>query len=203
MERSNFLMYFPFFVTDDGLDFLPGVTAGIRSRCARILADLLEDISLPYDGSAPYRHLIHYHRPSRGVEAPRDWGLSAELAALLQMDAMRELLLQEQQMSPEDYDQKRNTLNRALVDTFDAYSRQDDSYRYRDLFEFTHGCSFGRILHVFRREQIEPTELRRLDEAISSLCAEGVTETGLAGLIRSISTRLAERRGSIKEGYAT
>jgi len=178
MERSNFVMYFPFFVTDDGLAFLPEVTEGIRSRCARIFADLLEDIALPYDGSAPYKHLIRYHRSSGEVEAPRDWGLSAELAVLLQMDAVRELLVQDQQVSAESYDQKRSALNHALVDTFDAYSKR------RELFEFTHGPSFGRILHLFEKKQIKPAELKRLDKAISYLCAEGVTEAGLAELIR-------------------
>lgn len=184
MERSNFVMYFPFFVTDDGLAFLPGVSEGIRSRCARIFGVLLQDIALPYDGSAPCKHLIRYHRSSDEAEASRDWGLSAELAVLLQMDAVRELLIRSQQVSAESYDQKRSALNRALVDTFDAYYRQDDDYRYRDLFEFTHGPSFGRILHLFEKEQIEPAELERLDEAISRLCAEGVTEAGLAALIK-------------------
>lgn len=178
MERSNFVMYFPFFVKDNGQAFLPEVSEGIRLRSARVFGELLEDIALPYDGSAPYKHLIRYHRSSVEAEAPRDWGLSAELAVLLQMDVVRELLIQAQEVNAEWYEQKRNALNRALIDTFDAY------HKHRGLFEFTYGSSFGRILHLFEKECIELEELERLDEAISDLCAEGITDAGLAALIK-------------------
>lgn len=178
MERSNFLMHFPGLVTDDGQSFLPEVSDSLKQRCAQIFSELLDEIELPSAASAPHKQLIRYHRKPKkgadhGLETPRDWGLSAELAVLLQMEAVRELL-----SAYQDYDKKREALNEALLDTFDTYNE------HPEIFEFTHGAAFGRVLQLFDMKIAKSEEVEKLDEALSNLCAEGVTERGLAHLIR-------------------
>lgn len=183
MERSGFLMYFPFLVTDDGKAFLKHVDQGLQMRCAQIFSQLLDNIAHPYDDREPSRSLIRYHRDSgirssNQYDAPRDWGLSAELAALLNMKVVRDLLIQNELVDAETYDQKKNALFAALLETFDWYHKNPK------IFRFTHGSSFGKILHLLDREIIKPVELGRLDKAISKLCTEGITEQGILALIK-------------------
>jgi SAM-dependent methyltransferase len=179
MERSNFLMYFPFLVSDDGQTFLPEVSDGIKRRCAQIFYELLNEIEETDNDGSPFKNLIRYHRKAIGIagneiESPKDWGLSAELAALLQMKAVRELL-----SAYLKYDRKRYALNQALLETFDVYND------HSELFKFTQAPAFGRILFLFEKGLVKPEEVTNLDKAIDALCAEGVTERGLMTLIQN------------------
>lgn len=187
MERSSFLMNFPFLTTDDGQAFLAQVSTTVQARCAWIFSELLKEIEVPYNDSVPSRHLIRYHRdpenPNLGAVsthrtgAPRDWGLSAEFAVLLNMKVVHELVIQHTGISGKDYDQKQGALNNALLNTFDHYHRNPE------IFRFTHGSSFGRILHLVDKQDIRLQELTALDKAVDQLCFAGITEQGLLNLM--------------------
>ncbi len=192
MERSNFLMYFPFLVTSDGKEMIALVDDRLRTRCADCFDQLLEDISVPFDPNDPTKSLVRYHRdPIDGISPAnyvvRDWGLSAELAAVLELPAARSFLVDRNPSFEEELDKKRDALRSALLQTFDSY------HTYPDIFKFTHGVSFGRYLQLAQAHSIDLTELKQLDKAIRELCRKGVTEKGLNELIE---TEILARAGN-------
>jgi SAM-dependent methyltransferase len=182
MERSNFLMYFPFLLTDDGKSFLEFVSEDLQIRCGQILAELLEEIEYPYNDAEPLKCLLRFHRasdllPTDANEPPPDWGLSAEFAALLKLSAVEQLLLQNDSVGLERFRQKEKALQLALLNTFDSYNRASS------IFRFTNGSSFGRILSLFSVDSIKIAELEKLDSVISKMSSEGITEKDIVALI--------------------
>ena len=196
MERTGFLMYFPFLLTENGESFLPQVTPGLQGRCAQIFSQLLNEIELPYDPSAASNYLIRYHRdPDQRfvgrTGAPRDWSLSAELAVLLKTKAVRDLIISRQVISEENFERKRRGLHAALLQTFDSYHTNPEN------FKFMNGPTFSQILHLFDKDYIPPEELKILDEAINRLCARGVTEQGIRNLVTNQICLDADERAAV------
>lgn len=184
MERSNFLMYFPFLITNDGQKLNDLIDPFIQTRCAQCLGQMLADIAIPFNSEDPVKSLVRYHRKpveglSQGDIVVRDWGLSAELAAILKLPAVSTLLCNENSMLTNVLETKLNALIAALLQTFDKY------YKYPQIFKFTHGVSFGRYLQIVKPDSLCQSELRHLDESITKLCSKGVTENGLGELIKN------------------
>lgn len=175
MERSNFLMYFPFLVSEDGHNMLVK-GHNLRIHCADCLDELLSEIKIPFTTDQPSHALIKYHV---GETAPRDWGLSAELAAILELPAARNLLIDFKNWTKAQVDEKRKALRIALLHTFDMY------YTQGEIFKFTHGVSFGRYLQLTASNSIRRKELNDLDAEISKLCHTGVTENAIYNLLNS------------------
>jgi SAM-dependent methyltransferase len=174
MERSNFLMYLPYLISDDGKKFLD---SSLRNRCAQCIEQLLDEISAPFETENPTASLLPYHRPHPSGHisqlGPRDWGLSAEFAAVLELPAVRELLNAE-------HEEKQRALRSALLQTFDGY------YLYPQIFKFTHGVSFGRYLGLVPSSSLALDEIKPLDEVVTRLCSEGITEDDVSGLLSQV-----------------
>jgi len=180
MERSSFLMYLPLLISEDGERFLE---PELQTRCKQCLIELLDDILIPFDLAQPTASLLYYH-PDRQAEhgihravvaVPRDWGLSAELAAALELPVIRALLAQQVELEG-----KRAALHSALLYTFDAYNRR------RDVFKFTQGIAFSRYKKLVALGSISATAIKRLDAKLTELCAGGVTEDHLDKLLETI-----------------
>lgn len=170
MERSGLLMYLPLALVDNGRELLAPVREQLGDRLASCLKALLSEIETPYDPSNPYASLIRYHRT--GVsQAPRDWGLSAELAALLEAPAIVKLLHD----TPGEIhvDDKRSALKTALAETFDRYRT------HPEIFYHSHAASFFRVLWTLRDSSPSAAVLRELDLLITEAVNAGMTEAVL------------------------
>jgi len=170
MERSGLLMYLPLGLVNDGRELLAPVRERLGDRLASCLKTLLSEIKTPYDPTDPYVSLIHYHRGGIG-QAPRDWGLSAELAALLEAPAIVDLL--RDTPGEVNVDDKRSALQAALVETFDRYRT------HPEIFYHSHAASFFRILWILRDSSPSAGVLRELDRLIADAVNAGMTEAAL------------------------
>ena len=179
-------MYFPFLLTDDGSEFLEFVTEGVQVRCAQIIAELLDEIESPFDETEPSKQLIRFHRISNvaGMSKPtRDWGLSAEFASILEMKAVKDLVADVAAIDPKIYRKKKEVLEASLLATFDSYNSESE------LFKFTTGASFSRILNLFTNESApDSSGLEELDSKIYRICNEGITERDLVNLVSSYAS---------------
>jgi len=180
MERSSFLMYLPLLISEDGERFLE---SELQTRCKQCLIELLDDIRAPFDLAQSTASLLCYY-PDRQAEhgvhravvpVPRDWGLSAELAAVLELPVIRALLAQQGEL-----ERKRAALHSALLYTFDAYNRR------RDIFKFTQGVAFSRYLQLVALGSISETAIKRFDAKLTEMYASGVTEGDLDKLLETI-----------------
>jgi SAM-dependent methyltransferase len=66
------------------------------------------------------------------------------------------------------------------LETFDGY------HHHRPVFKFTHGVSFGRYLQLLRPGHVKQADLATLDQVLTNLRTEGVTEHGLDQLLALI-----------------
>ncbi|MBI5929865.1 MAG: class I SAM-dependent methyltransferase [Chloroflexi bacterium] len=178
MERSCFLMHLPLFIQDNQQAFSRWATPEFKSKCAQTFKILLDEVGSVFDLEMPSNHLIRYHRPKGLQQAPRDWGLSAEFAALLYIPAIQQLLIESRVMATDEYERRRDILTEALVSTFDHFHQEPT------LFKFTQAPSFSRILHVIQASQVDSGQLKDLDQAISTIISQGVTEFSLEELIK-------------------
>jgi hypothetical protein len=182
MERANLLMYLGFAVNREGTGLLEPVGGRLGSRFSQCFDELLEDIAIPFDSNDPEASLVRYHRgPRAGREAPvRDWGLSAELAALLTVPAIEELLKRHRPGQFRTIERRREALCQALLATIDRF--QD----LPELFRFAQSAAFLRAERAF--PQVAPTEgaIRELDEAVRRAVAAGLTEVALSTLVREV-----------------
>jgi SAM-dependent methyltransferase len=181
MERSGLLMYLPLVISPDGTEFLPEIKEQLGGRIVSCLRRLLDDVRVPFDPTQPQASLLRYHRgPDSQVH--RDWGLTAELAALLELPAVTGLLA----TSPADEARvkaARGAIHAALLETFDRY------LVHKDLFHHTHAASFFRVLWILSGSTPPVAALRALDADIRATVAAGVTE---AALTRHVAVILAE-----------
>jgi SAM-dependent methyltransferase len=176
MERSGLLMYLPLALVDDGSKLAAPVREQLGGRIAGCLRHLLQEIRTPFDPADPKASLIRYHRDP---QARRDWGLSAELAALLDAPAIAELL----GTTDEDIrilDLKRRALRSALEETYDGYLTQPE------LFHHTHAASFFRILWSLRDVAPSSALLRALDLETNKTTRGGITEADLDRQVEAI-----------------
>lgn len=169
MERSGLLMYLPLGLVNNGRELLAPVREQLGDRLASCLKTLLSEIKTPYDPTDPSASLIYYHRGGR--RAPRDWGLSAELAALLQAPAIVDLL--RDTPGDVDADEKRSALQVALAETFDRYPT------HPEIFYHTHAASFFRVLWTLRDTSPPAAVLHELDREIVDAVDAGMTEAAL------------------------
>jgi SAM-dependent methyltransferase len=93
------------------------------------------------------------------MEAPRDWGLSAELVQLLAMPVIQ-MLLQWAGVSKRELEEKTSILRRALRETLADYGN------YHEVFRCTHGLSVGAYLSEQVARRIGPRQVERLDKQI-------------------------------------
>jgi SAM-dependent methyltransferase len=184
MERSSFLMHAHQFLTDDGNAFIQEVSVEIKNRFKTIILELFNDVATPYNKQQPQKSLIKYHRLLQGTgrQPPRDWGLSAEFAALLSTEAVRLLLLSTEDLTRNDYDEILEAIKCALIATFDSY----DYDMNHGCFTYTQGCSFARILQLI--DSVDYSCLLNIDKEITDLYAQGVTKRGISDLLNTIAS---------------
>jgi ubiquinone/menaquinone biosynthesis C-methylase UbiE len=183
MERSNFLMYFPFLITDDGKAFLPFVSDEFITHCAQIFCDFLEDIKVSDKKNESQYQLVSYYKTfitsdSTEDKAPGDWGLSAELAALLNLEVVEKIIIEQGVIDEGLFRRKKRLLFKSLLQSFDRY--HNNPY----IFKYTHGSSFGRILSLYNNQDIDYKELERIDKVITKMRTEGITEKDLMELVK-------------------
>ncbi|MFA1539965.1 methyltransferase domain-containing protein [Actinomadura monticuli] len=177
MERSGLLMYLPLALVDGGRAMLPPVRERLGDRLASCLVALLAEVNAPFDPTDPCASLIHYHRGDPG-QAHRDWGLSAELAALLEAPAIIDLLkdMQDEAVIQE----KRTALRLALSETFDRYRT------HPEIFHHTHAASFFRVLWMLQDSLLPAAALRELDQLIGDTLQRATTESALVDHVAAI-----------------
>jgi 2-polyprenyl-3-methyl-5-hydroxy-6-metoxy-1,4-benzoquinol methylase len=195
MKRSNFLMYFPFLLKSSGTDFIEQVDPQIQVRCQESLREIINDILTPFNPNNPIASLVRYHEASdprylQDASAQRDWGLSAEVAAILEFPVVQRLLQNGSELNPGHLNEKRTALHSALLNTFNGY------YTYPEIFKFTHGVSFSRYLTIVAKS-ISAGELDSLDQSINDLINKGVTEKDLNELVDSILNCVQVKRDEI------
>ena len=206
MQRSGFLMYFPFLLTEDeeNLIFLPqhkkfgDINQGLRDRYGACFERLLSEIEVPCSSQSPQNSLIYYYGnvgESQRLQffRPRDWGLSADLAALLELPAVRKLITDKGILNDSQLNEKRQELESALCQTFDQY------LNLPGIFKFTHGVSFSRYLRVLHPTILDVRVLKNLNVKLGQLVVAGVTEKGLEEFIQeNIATHLAISGDDVK-----
>lgn len=170
MERSGLLMYLSLGLVNQGRELLAPVREQLGDRLASCLKTLLSEIKAPYDPADPCASLIHYHRGAAD-QAPRDWGLSAELAALLEAPAIVDLL--RDTPGEVNVDDKRSALQIALAETFDRYRT------YPEIFHHSQAASFFRVMWMLRDSSPSAAVLRELDRLIVEAVDAGMTEAAL------------------------
>lgn len=193
MERSNALMFLPLLLDETGSRFLREGELGhmVKERIGASLAHLLNEVAA---GNNLSDGLIRYHDESDGrKEAPRDWGLSAELLRLLEMPVIQGLLpkAEEQQST---LDQTRSVLRRALHETLADYEE------YHEAFRYTHGLSVGAYLSEQVARRVSPQQVKVLDEQITVARHELCSEQALHRLAQCVLTgrlvtKLDDRKG--------
>jgi SAM-dependent methyltransferase len=172
MEVAGLLMYLPLLMTEDGTAFHDRV-ARLKRRCVFCLRELLGIISPRYDATNPLASLIPFHLEG---QARRDWGISAQFAAILDLAAVQRALI-ESGLSPSELSSKRDSLRTALRETFDGY------HRHREAFTFATPVAFAHYLHLVSPELFSVEEIEALDHSVDNVLHAGVTEQGLNGLI--------------------
>ena len=202
MERSGFLMYLPLLILKDGGKFVDQVEKDeiLKERFFHCFDELLEDIQIPFDWANPDRGLVKHHRRAGNTESPRDWGLTAELAALLKKAAIQELMLNHSGYSEKTLIDYRETLETALITTFDAFHKRPD------IFKFTQSLSFSHYLDLLRDGEIRSEDLITLDKSIDALLEEGVMEKSLDAFVTNqiaktnlISTKTSVNAAAIRD----
>jgi len=178
MERSNLLMYLPFLITEDGSKFHEFLDLGLLDTCAREVCKILSELPPPDELTG----LCLYNHQDPGTGRPRDFGLTAELLALLKKPAMKPLIQKLMHWDTEQYKKLTDSLDVALVRSFDEYHE-------RPLFKFTHGVAFARYLEAVDDELINIETVRALDQHIDKVLDRGVTELDLNELCKSIVGR--------------
>jgi SAM-dependent methyltransferase len=183
MARSNFAMYFPFLVSQDGLSFSSisgGASDGLLRRCADCLKELLKDVRVPFAADNPAESLLRYYSVGgSNQKPPRDWGLSAEFASILHFPATTHLLLQHG-VDGTELAKKKEAIGKGLLHTFDCFGVNPG------IFKFTHGSSFGRYLGLVEPGTVTRQRLQELDDWITDCSANGMTERALDELTSKI-----------------
>lgn len=168
MERSNALMFLPLLCEASGSPSTHKVVLppAVKRRIGTSLAHLLSEVT---DTSAPSDGLIRYHESVGRMQAPRDWGLSAELVRLLDMPEIQ-ALLKDARVQETALRQKKSVLRRALRETLADYGK------HHEVFRCTHGLSIGAYLGEQVARRISPRQMAVLDEqiaaAVKNLCSE-------------------------------
>jgi hypothetical protein len=175
MERSGFLMYVGFAVQEDGRALIELVGKHLGRRFVQCFNELLADVA-PFDPTAPEASLIRFHRGDESV--PRDWGLTGELTALLELPAVQELIVDGDPARRRDLDAKRSALRAGLLATFDSYSE------HTSLFAYAQGASILRAWQVFGTSTVTRRDLDALDASIDRLRNQQMTEWDLDQHIR-------------------
>ncbi len=192
LRRSDFLLHFPFFLSierNGGKYQLSRYVQNerLRERFANCFANILDDIETPFDPKQPADSLINYFPTPRATPTPtplatptptpvRDWGISAEAAALLVTPGVRELFERYQSPISEPLAVKLKSLHSALRYIFHRYHESPE------LFKRTHGVSFSRYLGLVGREQFSFERFQELEQKIEEVYNRGVTERDLWGL---------------------
>jgi SAM-dependent methyltransferase len=145
----------------------------LKKRCVFCLRELLGFISSRYDATNPLASLIPFHLEGH---ARRDWGISAQFAAILDLPAVQRALI-ESGLSQSELSSKRDSLRTALRETFDGY------HRHREAFTFATPVAFAHYLHLVSPELFSVEEIEALDRSIDNLLHAGVTEQGLNDLV--------------------
>jgi SAM-dependent methyltransferase len=172
MERSNLLMYLPLLITKDHGRFHEFLDQRLLDKCALEVASVIRDLAPVPDGQGGL--CLYYHRDPKlgGAGRPQDFGLTAELLALLKRSAMRPLIQRFLNWDDRKYNELIEQLDTALERGFD---------RYHDwpVFKFTHGISFGQYLEVIDADLFNVAAVRALDERIDEISKLSVTEYDL------------------------
>jgi SAM-dependent methyltransferase len=178
MERSGLLMYLCYLFDDEGAEWNPDVSDRVKERCITGLVDVLEDIDFPCNPEEPEKSLIYYCRDlDPGKPRNRDWGLSAELTALLETPALYEPLLRRPEI--DHLEERKKALNEALVHTFDEH------HLPREFFRHTQSVAASQILNLVAPDRIGNDEISSLDKAIMDTLQAGVTEHAILNLIEN------------------
>jgi SAM-dependent methyltransferase len=191
MERSNALMFLPLLLDESGSRFAREheLPHEVKRRIGASLAHLLEEITDSKDLS---EGLIRYHESVGGTQASRDWGLSAELARLLDMPLIQ-ALIKDTGVQEAALLRKISVLRRALRETLVDYRK------YHDVFRFIHGLSAGAYLGEHVVPRISQTQVTVLDDQIMNAVNKFCSEKTLHRLAQCI---LTGRRVTMREDQA-
>lgn len=186
MKRSGFLMYLHLLIEEDGQKLVGPVQRDdiLKKRIVDCIQELLRDVEVPYDRENPCQSLVRSHLEHGCAPGRRDWGLSAQLAALLSTDAIRSLLCQDDKAACDKYLAAGDALKQALLNTFDRY------HDFPDVFHYTNAYSFSRCLFFIDSRANASEDVAALDHAIVELLGGGVTEASLGAFV---STHILRR----------
>jgi hypothetical protein len=166
MERTGFLMYVSMAFGEDNKHLNESVRTTLGRRFVQCFDEVLADVE-PWDAAAPERSLIRYHR---GPNAPRDWGLSAELAALLTMPAVADLVAADDDAARKHLQEKLHALRQALLATFDGHQTKPQ------LFTFVQSAAILQSARAFPEILLTREDLAALDTSIDNLRNLHMTE---------------------------
>ena len=178
MERSNALMFLPLLVSKDGSTFLRinELSESIIGRLGLAFNQLLNEIK---DTDNPETGLIGYFNTLESKLPQKDWGLSAEFLALLELPAVIQLIL-DTGRNESFLREKSDTLRNSLVDTLADYPK------YRQVFRYSHGLSCGSFLSSGISTRVCPEDVEALDKCITHAHNHFSTEMELYGLAKAI-----------------
>lgn len=181
MERSNALMFLPLLLDESGSRFTrqDDLPHAVKQRIVTSLRHLMNEVE--QDTTDSSKGLIRYHNSVGRTQAPRDWGLSAELLRLLDMPAIQ-ALLQDAGVEETALNQRRSILRRSLRETLANYGK------YHPVFRFTHGLSVGAYLSEQVARRISPRQMTVLDEQIRVAGEQACSEQALHRLAQCILT---------------
>lgn len=202
MERSDFLTYLPFLITEDGRSFIdvfndPQANIILCKRYARCIEKLLDDIATPFNEKTPAKSLLYFHQEPKGLitnsknaaqlQWNRDWGISAQFLAALKTPAVEDLLKRKRI----DFKNKREALEKALLSTFDL------AHFHQELFKYTNGLTFASYLGSLDNGSIEFTHFyEEVEEKIERLFKNGGKKN--RGLSEKDIQLLIEKEGIFK-----
>ncbi len=203
MERSGFLMYLPLLIADNGSQFFGHIQkdGNLTKRFLNCFHEIFQDVKVPFDPHFPELSLLKHHRKAGNVESPRDWGLSAELAALLRKPAIQNLMRTHADYAGGKLDELSVALEASLINTFTGFHQRPD------IFKFTQSLSFSRSLDLLHDAEIKSDYVITLDRAITDLLGAGVTEDTLNGFVSDhifgINSNNDESKGKISPDVAS
>lgn len=179
MKRAGFLMYLHLLIDEQAGTFVNAVKNddALKNRFFECFKEMLQEVSTPYNPDLPAKSLVRQHNEPGCPEGARDWGLSAQFAALLGTGAVQSLICGHADYTPEKVRELRTSLDLALINTYTQY------HEFPELFRFTNALSFSFYLNLIETTAVQPAELADLDHAINGLIEQAVTEESLTAFV--------------------
>lgn len=194
LKRSDFLLHLPWILTIN-VD-VDGKKYGLsKFNCDLLFPKIQQSLGILVQEVCRQEHrdvpagekLLRYYDTAdgyRSLTGPGDWGLTAELAALLRKPGIQNLVensgIQNLVENSGLCERLALMLQSALRDTFQSCDR------FAGSFSMTHGVSFSKYLSVLPPGSINQDQLQKLDRDVINTLRDGVTEKSLWELSKII-----------------